>query len=319
MNAWQLLRDTFWRWYDAMTFRLAAALAYYTVFSLAPIVVIAVAVASFFFGHELAEKHFSEEMSAMAGDKVGSAIMDLSKSADDEGHGLLATIISVIVLLVGATTVFGQLQDALNVIWGVKPDPQRSWWLTIRDRFLSFSIVLSLGFLLLVSLAMTAVMSALSTMWTPSSLPGGAWLWMAINWLISFGLITSLFAMIYKVLPDVKIAWRDVWMGAIVTALLFNLGKYAIGLYLGHSSWISAYGAAASLVVILLWVYYSAQILMFGAQFTYVYAKSAGKPIVPARHAIPIDKDERLQSTSPVARTSGEPKPTASAPAAVTR
>jgi membrane protein len=298
-DIWGLLVATFWRWYEDNPFRTGAALAYYTVFSLAPIVVIVIAVGSLFFDEDTVRKHFSQEMSGVAGKQVGEAVMAFAKQENEEGTGLLATLVSVAVLLVGATTVFAQLQEALNLVWRVKPNPKRSWLGAVRDRVLSFTIVLGIGFLLLVSLVVSTLLTALNHFLTPSSMPGGEFLWQAINWIIAFGLITLLFAMIYKILPDAKIAWRDVWMGAAVTSLLFNVGKYLIGLYLGHSSLMSTYGAAGSLVAILLWVFYSSQILLFGAEFTFVNAKMNGHPIQPARNAVPIhDESEEFQGTS---------------------
>jgi membrane protein len=187
----------------------------------------------------------------------------------------------VVTLFVGATGVFVQLQDALNSIWGVRRKPGRGLRNFIKDRLLSFALILGIGFLLLVSLILSAGLSALGNFVT-GLLPAQATLWQWINFGVSFGVITLLFAVIFKVLPDVKIAWRDVWIGALLTALLFNLGKYLLGLYLGRSSVTSAYGAAGSLVIVLLWVYYSAQILFFGAKFTQIYSNRYGSHLEPA-------------------------------------
>ena len=195
-----------------------------------------------------------------------------------------ASIISIIVLLIGASGVFAQLQDALNTVWNVKAKPKGGIWLFIRKRLLSFGMVLVIGFLLLVSLIVSAVLAGISKL-EISPLPGFTPLWQFLNFGVSFGFISLLFALIYKYLPDAKIRWKDVWVGAIITALLFSLGKYLIGLYLGRGSFGSAYGAAGSLIVFLAWVFYSAQILLFGAEFTQVYARKYGRQIRPNKHS----------------------------------
>jgi membrane protein len=210
---------------------------------------------------------------------VGQAVQDLAKAGQDTGAGIWATVISAAVLVIGATSVFAQLQEALNLIWRVKPKEGRGLWDVIRDRIWSFAVVVVIGFLLLVSLVITTALAALAQ-YLPAALA-----WQVVNWLISFGLVTLLFALIYKILPDAAIDWEDVWVGAAVTALLFTVGKYLIGLYLGQSGVVSTYGAAGSLVVILLWVYYSSQILLFGAEFTHVYALDRRKPLRPLENA----------------------------------
>jgi membrane protein len=213
---------------------------------------------------------------------------------------LIATVVAVATLLIGASGVFGQLQDALNTVWGVEPKEGRGVWGFIKDRFLSFVAVLGTGFLLLVSLVLSSALAALGK-WFSGSLPLPEAVLQAINFLLSFIVITGLFALIFKVLPDAKVAWRDVWIGAALTAVLFTIGKFAIGLYLGKSNVASAYGAAGSLVIVLVWVYYSAQILLYGAEFTQVYANRFGERIVPApdaqvtnpQKASPAHTDER--------------------------
>jgi YihY family inner membrane protein len=226
---------------------------------------------------------------------VGDAIGSVTDYARKGGGGSLATLFGMTILFFGATSVFAQLQDALNTIWGVKPADETTWTSAIKDRLWSFAVVLGIGFLLLVSLVLSAALAAAAQFLTPSTLPGGAYLWQALNWFVSFGLVALLFALIYKLLPDAQIEWSDVWVGAAVTALLFACGKYLIGLYLGRSTWISAYGAAGSLVVVLLWVYYSSQIFLFGAEFTYVYANQAGKPLRPKRNAEPVTEEARAR------------------------
>lgn len=290
-----LLKAAFWRWWDDNTFRLGAALAYYTTFSLAPIVLISVAIAGLVFGEGTARTQLLSEINNTLGSRVGQAIGDIAQYTQDTGTGGVATAISLVVLLFGATGVFAQLQDALNTIWGVQRRQGLGLWQSVKDRFWSFTVVLGIGFLLLVSLIFSAVLAALSRWLTPSALPGSTYLWQAVNGLLSFGLVTVLFALIYKLLPDIKIAWGDVWVGAVMTALLFTLGKYLISLYLGQSSWISAYGAAGSLIVVLLWVYYSSQIFLFGAEFTYVYASRSGKPLIPKENTEPVTEEARAR------------------------
>lgn len=283
-HAWQLVRETFGLWAEDKVPRLGAALAYYSVFSIAPLLVIVIAVAGFVFGEQAAQGRVQREVRNTLGAPTAEALQAMIVQARETGRGALATLIGVGVLLFGASGVFGQLQDALNTIWKVTPKPGRGLVGIVRDRFLSFAMVLGIGFLLLVSLAVTAALAALGD-WA-EQLPGGAYLWQTVNSVVSFGLIALLFATIFRVLPDVKVRWSDVWVGAGVTAFLFVVGKYLIGLYLGRSSFASVYGAAGSLVVILLWVYYSSQILLWGAEFTRAYTERFGVHAEPADNAV---------------------------------
>ena len=302
MNArtiWTLLKETFSEWSEDKASRLAAALAYYTIFSLAPLLIIAIAVAGLVFGQEAAQGELVAQIQGLVGQEGAKLIETMIQSASKPTSGIIATAIAIATILFGASGLFGQLQDALNTIWEVKPKPERSILGMVKDRFLSFTMVLGIGFLLLVSLIISAVLSALNPYLT-DLLPGSIYLIQILNVVISFGVITLLFAMIYKVLPDVKIAWGDVWIGAAVTSLLFTLGKFLIGLYLGNSSAGSAYGAAGSLVVLLLWVYYSAQILLFGAEFTQVYAKRRGSwAASPPKASSPTDQIQLDQEMIP--------------------
>lgn len=269
--------------------RLGAALAYYTVFSLAPLLIVAIAIAGFFFGQEAARGELLGQARGRIGQQGAEAIQGLIENANQRRTGIIATVIGIVTLLFGASGVFGELQGSLNAIWGVEPRPDRGIWGIIQDRFLSLTLVLGTGFLLLVSLILSSVLSALSTGFQ-GMLPGSEAIWQVVNFLISFGITTLLFGAIYKLIPDAQVAWRDVWIGAIVTSLLFSLGRFLIGLYLGSSSTTSVYGAAGSFVVILIWVYYSAQILFLGAEFTQVYANSYGSKIEPASNAIDVGK-----------------------------
>ncbi len=281
----KLLKEAFLEWQEDKASLLAAALAYYTVFSITPLLVIAIAIAGAVFGQDAARGEILQQINSLVGKQGAQAIETALANANQPQLGSIASIISVIVLLIGASGVFAQLQEALNTVWNVKAKPEKQgFWEFIRKRLLSFGMVLAIGFLLLVSLILSAILSGISKL-DINLLPGFTPLWQLLNFLISFGFISLLFALIYKYLPDVKIRWKDVWVGAIITALLFTIGKSLIGLYLGQGSLGSTYGAAGSLIVFLAWVFYSAQILLFGAEFTQVYARKYGRKIVPNSHA----------------------------------
>jgi membrane protein len=297
----ELLKETFREWQEDKASRLAAALAYYTAFSIAPLIIIAIAIAAVVFGEEAARGGIDDQLRGLIGQQGAEAVQDMINNANKPAEGTIATIISVVFLLFGASGVFGQLQDSLNTIWEVAPKPGRGVMGFIKDRFLSFTMVLGIGFLLLVSLVLSAILAGLSN-FLGDMLPGLSFLWGILNFLISFGVITLLFALIYRVLPDAKIAWGDVWFGATITALLFTIGKSLIGLYLGNSSVGSTYGAAGSFVVLLLWVNYSAQILFFGAEFTQVYANKYGSRIVPTENAVRLTEEDRVQQGIPRTR-----------------
>jgi membrane protein len=279
-----LIRETFSEWSKDKASRLAAALSYYTIFSIAPLLVIAIAVAGLVFGREAATNQVVGEIRGLVGEDGAQVIQSILQNASKTASGILATVIGVATLLIGASGAFGQLQDSLNTIWEVKPKKGRGVKGVLRDRFLSFSMVLVIGFMLLVSLLLSALLSGVGK-YLSDRLPLSSFFLQAMNFGISLAVTTLLFALIFKVLPDAYIRWRDVWVGSLVTALLFSLGRFLIGLYLGRSSVSSAYGAAGSLVVVLLWVYYSAQILFLGAEFTQVYANKFGKSIVPKPNA----------------------------------
>jgi membrane protein len=271
-NTAQLFKETAVAWTNSKTPRLGAALAYYTIFAVAPLFLIALSVAGFCFGPKAAQRELFGQVSGLVGRDGGEAIQALVAAANRPHAGIWASIAAVAALLAGATAVFVELQDALNDIWGVERKPGRGAQHFIKDRLLSFAMVLGIGFLLLVSLVLNAVLAAFGK-FASNLLPEQHVFWMVVNFLASLGVITLLFAMILKILPDVQLAWGDVWVGAFVTALLFNFGKSLLGMYLGRSSMVSAYGAFGSFIVLLMWVYYSAQILYFGAEFTRVYAE----------------------------------------------
>lgn len=270
-DTWTVLKKTVKDWIDDDVPTHAASLAYYTIFSIAPTLIIAVAVAGSIFGAEAARGEIQHQIQGLVGAAGAKVIEDMMASAAKPGAGLVASILGIVILIFGATGVFAALQTALNHIWGVQPKKTNGLLAFLRTRFLSFGMVLGVGFLLLVSLVVSAAISALGT-WLHSG--RFEQVWQTANFLVSFGVVTVLFAMIYKVLPDIKIAWRDVWLGAGVTAVLFNIGKFLIGLYIGKSSVASSYGAAGSFAVLLLWVYYSAMVLFLGAEFTQVYARA---------------------------------------------
>ncbi|MBD3883649.1 YihY/virulence factor BrkB family protein [Phormidium tenue FACHB-886] len=266
----------------------AAALAYYTMFSLAPLLLIAIAIAGSIFGEEAVRGELVNQIQGLVGREGAEAIQSMIQSTQrPDSGGVIATLFGIATLLFGASGVFGQLQDALNTIWQVKPKPGLGWKSFIKSRFLSFAMVLVIGFLLLVSLVLSAVLSAVSTFFS-SRVPDFVILGQFLNFALSFGVITLLFASIYKFLPDVRLPWKDLWVGAAVTSFLFTIGKFLIGLYLGSSSVSSTYGAAGSIVVILIWVFYSAQILLIGAEFTQVYARRRGSGIRPSKHAVRV-------------------------------
>jgi membrane protein len=302
-----LLKDTFNHWSDAKAPRLGAALAYYTAFSLSPLLLICIGIASWVLGAEVVQKRFSDELTAVMGPDVAKAVQSILVHAQGFGSGVIATIVGVVVLLFGASGVFGQLQDALNTIWGVEPKPGRGLWGLIHDRFLSLTMVMGIAFLLLVSLVISTALKSLGGVVAPA--PGFMTvLWDIVNIVVSFGVITLLFALIFKVLPDATIGWRDVWIGAAITALLFTVGKYLLGLYLARSGTASGYGAAGSLVLILLWVYYSSQILLFGAAFTRVYADRYGSHVRPAPNAVAVTPEAQARQGQPQARPVNEPQ-----------
>jgi membrane protein len=278
-----LFKEAFRAWMVSKTPRLGASLAYYTIFAIAPLFLIAISMAAFFFGQDAATRDLYQQINGLVGHDGGEVIQSLVAAAAHRPRaGLWATVGALITLGTGATAVFVELQDALNTIWGVERKEGGSGvWCFIKNRLLSFAMVLGIGFLLLVSLLLNAALTALGS-FASGLLPEKRLILDVLNFVLSLGVITLLFALIYKLLPDVNIAWGDVWVGAFVTALLFNLGKFLIGYYLGRGSLVSIYGAAGSFIILLLWVYYSAQILFFGAEFTRVHSQRRSQMSKPA-------------------------------------
>lgn len=296
---YELVKEAVIEWSNDRASRKGAALAFYTVFSLAPILIVAIAIAGIFFGQDAARGEIYAQVSDLLGRDAARAVQAMIQNASRPGAGIVATVIGVVTLFVGATTALAELKDGLDQIWRVPPERTSGVWYFLTKRLLSIGLILSLGFLLLVSLVFSAVLTALAKRWGPAD-PTGAIL-QSLNFLFAFALVTVLFAMIYKILPSVRIAWRDVIIGSVVTALLFSIGKFAIGLYLGNSAIGSSYGAAGSVIVVLVWVYYSAQIFLLGAEFTKVYAHRYGSRRglpQPSRSEV-VEAEEREAKQNP--------------------
>ena len=270
-----LLKQTLDEWLDDRGFTRSASLSYYTVFSIAPLLLIAVAVAGFVFGNDAVTGQLHEELQGMVGDEGATAIQEMMKGANKPGRGIAASIVGFILLGAGATGAFVELQDTLNDMWGVDKKETSGVLGFLRARVLSLAMVVVIAFLLLVSLVVSTALAALGH-YTASAFPGWAIALQVANILFSFAVITVLFAAIYKVLPNVKVGWKDVWLGAAFTSVLFAIGKLLIGLYLGKSSVSSSYGAAGSFAVLLVWINFSSMILFFGAEFTQVFSRSKG-------------------------------------------
>lgn len=287
-NAFSLLKQTFSEWLEDKAPQLGAALAYYTVFSLAPLVLLLLAVIGFLFHDDPAGawRKLTEQMSYFLDQSAVDVVQNIAQKASEPKKNSLATVIGILLALFGASGVFGQLQDALNTIWGVKAKPGLGMAAFLRSRFLSFAMVAGVCFLLLVSLVIESVLKSFSA-YVQATFPGGIAIALLVYSVFDFVIVVLLFASIFKFLPDVKIQWRDVWIGAVLTTILFTIGKWALGLYLGSGTAASAYGAASSLITLLLWIYYSSQILLFGAEFTQVYATRAGRAFVPDKYAVP--------------------------------
>ena len=299
---WLLVKEAAGDWSDDRAARLGAALAYYTVFSIVPLLVLFIAIIGLVFGQESAQAAVMEQISTLIGERSAAAIKEMIQKANEPSTGIVSSSIAIGTLLLGAAGFFGQLKDALDTVWGVEPKAGRGISGYIKDNFLSFVTILGTGFLLLVSLIVSTALSAVGK-WLGMLLPLPEAILQGINFLFSFLFITALFALIFKVLPAARIAWADVWMGAAITSALFTIGKFAIGLYLGKSNVASGFGAAGSLVLVLVWVYYSTQILLYGAEFTQVYANRMGERIhatkeatvVSPKKADPLDQLPKTQ------------------------
>ncbi len=288
---WPIIKETFSEYSTDNVSRLSAALAYYTAFSIAPVLVLILKIASVLWNKASDQEQVKGQLSKFVGPGTADQVQSMMDAAGKHGAGAIATTISIIVLCVGAYTVFGELQSGLNTVWEVKPDPRASIWVTIKNRFLSFAMVLVIAFILLVSLAVSAILQALAHAIGSGAV--GAALELGLSVVVS----TLLFGAIFKVLPDVHLRWRDVWVGGAFTGVLFTLGKFLLGLYLSHAT--SAYGAASSFAALLIFIYYSSQILYLGAEFTQAWAKHGGNPLQPAEGAVKVTSEDREQQGIP--------------------
>lgn len=289
-TTWTVARDTVTEFFGESPFQLAGALSFYTLLSLSPLVLVVVGVTGIIWSQETVQAELIGQVEQLVGPHGAETVSTVLTAATDRGRSTVSVVIGLVTLLVGASTVFAQLQASLNQIWHVRAAPTRfALWGLIRTRLLSIGLVLSLGLLLLVSLVASAALAALSE-FLARLMPGGNVISRALEFLVSLFIMGVLIAAVFKVLPDARIAWQQVWFGGFVTALLFGVGKFLIGLYLGRASIGSAYGAAGSLVVFLVWVYYSSLILLFGAKLTEVYARLRGAPIEPAPYAVPVPR-----------------------------
>jgi membrane protein len=284
VSASSLIKETLYAWMDDKALRLGAALAYYAIFSIPPLLVLVISSIGIFYDRGVSAV-FQQQLSSLIGPEAGRTIVELSQQ-QSTSDGMLAGMLGILVLLFGASGVFGELQDAMDTIWKVQPKPGRGILGVIVDRFLSFAMVLGIGFLLLVSMILTsfvALVGGALAAW----LPGGEVIGHLLELGMSFAVVTLLFAMMFKILPDVKIAWNDVWIGAAVTAALFTVGKFLIGLYLAKGGIGTSYGAAGSVIIMIVWVYYSSQILFLAAEFTKVYTNRRKPHVEPTENAEP--------------------------------
>ncbi len=307
-ETWILIKTAFNAWSDDHVQSMGAALAYYTMFSIAPLLLIVIAIAGLAFGEEAARGEIAGQFQTLIGERGALAMQALVESVNQPTKGFTATLIGGGLLLIGATTVFGELQSSLDRIWRVPGrDRSSSLWDLIRSRLLSFGMILGIGFVLMVSLVLSAGLAALEKWWSPR-FEGLEIMANVVNFLFSFVLTTGLFALIYKIMPRVRIRWSEVWMGAALTSILFTIGKFLIGLYIGRSGVMSGFGAAGSLVALLVWVYYSAQIFLMGAEFTWAYSHIFGsrrrQPAPPDLiKALDDSGADALQSSSEIAKT----------------
>lgn len=308
LDIWTLLKNTFNGFTNDRALKLSASLSYYTVFSMAPLLLLTISLAGFFLGRDAINGHVFREINGLIGNQAALQIQDIIKNMELSGKTTTALIIGAITLIIGATTVFGEIQDSINMIWKVKAKPKRGWVKLLKDRLLSSSMIIGLGFLLIVSLIVNGALMAAND-WLKSFFPEITLvLFNAINVIVSFGVITVLFATIFKVLPDAYIDWKHVRIGAFFTACLFMVGRYLIGIYIETTSTGTAYGAAGSLIIILVWVYYTAAILYFGAEFTRAYTEFTGARIRPAEYAVYVEEHELERNISVIPPRDPEPR-----------
>ncbi len=290
-NSWGLLKDTFDAFLEDNAIKLSASLSYYTIFSLPPLSIIILSITGLFFGKEAVNGQFFGQINGMVGNDAAIQIQDTIKNIELSDSNMFAAIFGGIMLLIGASGVFAEIQSSINFIWGLKAKPNKGLVMFIKNRLMSFSMIASVGFLLLVSLTVNTVMDVLNAQLVRYFPDLTLYVFYVLNIIILFASTTLLFSIIFKTLPDGTMSWKDTFIGAAFTSFFFMLGKFAIGFYLGNSSVATVYGAAGSVVIILLWVYYSAIILYFGAEFTKIYATRYGKKIIPNDYAVEIKKE----------------------------
>lgn len=287
---WLVLKETFTGFSENKVLKLSAALAYYTVFSMGPLLIVIISLCGIFLGREAVEGQIYDVLREFVGNDTASQLQEIIRNAAVGDQSLFAVLVGGIVLLIGATTMFAEIQDSINTIWGLKPKPKRGWLKLLKNRFLSFSVIVSLGFLLLVSLALSTLIEMLSDRLQQSFPDITVTLFYIINLALTLAISTLVFATIFKVLPDAKIKWRDVFAGALVTSILFMGGKFAISYYISKTNVGSTYGGAGSLVILLVWVYYSSVILYIGAEYTKAYAMRYGSKIYPNNYAVTVQQ-----------------------------
>lgn len=290
---WRITKKTITTWWNADPFGQSSLVAYNAIFSIPALLVIVISLAGLIFGKEAVQGEISQQISSALGDETAKQVQEIVAKSSNLKTSIIASIIGISTLILGSIGVFSQLQTSLNLIWNVKVNAKKQWLKKIKDNILSFGMVLSIGFLLLISLLITTALTAFSG-WLKSVLPDLAvYIFKLLDFLISFGVTSALFAMMFKILPDVKIQWKDVWIGAIVTAFLFVVGKFALGIYFAKADPGSAYGAAGSIILIMLWVSYSCMIFFFGAEFTKQFAIFHGRKLQPTKDAVIIDNTEK--------------------------
>ena len=298
IGVFKYIKQVFSEFANDNILKYSASLAYYTIFSLAPLLIIIISVCGSLFGKDAIEGHIYSQIKGLIGSEAAIQVQETIKNIHYTGHNFFAATISIIVLLIGATGIFGEVQDSLNMIWGLRIKTRKTWWKLILNRLLSFSLILSIGFIMMVSLLLNAMVAAFGTYLGRYASQLSTVVIQLADTVLSFIAVTFLFSLMFKMLPDALIKWRDVLVGGIITAFFFTLGKMAIGLYLGHSNLGSVYGAAGSIMIIMVWVYYSSIILYLGAEFTKVYAKLYGGKILPNEYAVWI-KTEEVQVANP--------------------
>lgn len=298
MNAYSYTRQVFKEFSGDDILKYSASLAYYTVFSLAPVLIVIISISGFLLGKEAIQGHVYGQIKGLVGENAAAQVQDIIKNIHLTGHSFFASVVSIIVLIIGATGIFGEIQDSLNKIWGLRVKTRKTWWKLILTRLLSFSLILSIGFVMMVSLLLNALISAFGNFLGRYFSEFSVIFIQLTDSVLTFIITTFLFSLMFKVLPDAKIKWKDVLIGGLVTSVFFTLGKLAIGYYLGRSDLATVYGAAGSIMIIMVWVYYSSVILYLGAEFTKVYAKLYGGKILPNEFSIWI-KTEEIQVANP--------------------